>query len=145
MSDSILDAAGCDGVVTDGGYNVESDDSCGFGSSDVINSPSINLSGTLAANNSSAPETLSIGPGSSAFEEVRREIVRSPRTSVPCHVRVNPPPLPATRGSITSISTHPPCLERAFQSISFHSLPSVVIGTTPFALTASTTSGLPVV
>lgn len=143
MSDSILDAAGCDGVVTDGGYNVESDDSCGFGSSDVINSPSINLSGTLAANNSSAPETLSIGPGSSAFEEVPAGdcAIATDERSLP---RPGEPAQSSCDAGAYEYQYAPAVLQRAFQSISFHSLPSVVIGTTPFALTASTTSGLPV-
>ena len=70
VSNSILDAAPCSGTITDGGYNVESDDSCGFGSTDVVNSLTINLASSLAANGSSGPETLAIGSNSSAFEEV---------------------------------------------------------------------------
>jgi hypothetical protein len=60
----------CSGTVTDGGHNVESDNSCGFGSTDVVNSSSINLATALAANGSSGPETFAIGVDSSAFEEV---------------------------------------------------------------------------
>ncbi|MGA2211571.1 MAG: choice-of-anchor Q domain-containing protein [Acidimicrobiales bacterium] len=70
ISDSILDGAPCGGVApTDGGYNVESDDSCGFGSTDVVNSSKIELS-SLAANGSSGPETEAIGATSSALDEV---------------------------------------------------------------------------
>ncbi len=71
VSNSILDQSSCSkSGVTDGGYNVESDNSCGFGSTDVVDSPNIDLATTFAANGSTGPETLAIGPGSSAFEEV---------------------------------------------------------------------------
>ena len=72
---SILDSAGCynqasGSAIQDGGYNVESDDSCGLGAKSRVNSSAIGLATTLAANESQGPETLAIGPGSSAFEEV---------------------------------------------------------------------------
>jgi hypothetical protein len=74
VSDSILSDSPCVNVnshtITDGGYNVESDNTCGFGSTDVTNSSTIDLAPSLAANGSTGPETLAIGPGSSAFEEV---------------------------------------------------------------------------
>jgi hypothetical protein len=74
ISNSILDNSPCGGNLTDGGYNVESDDTCGLSGSDtppsVVNSTTIGLATSLAANGSSGPETLAIGPGSSAFEEV---------------------------------------------------------------------------
>jgi hypothetical protein len=73
IADSILSSAGCDnsaGSITDGGYNVESDDSCAFGSTSMVNNSSINLAGRLAGNRSSGPKTLAIGTNSSAFEEV---------------------------------------------------------------------------
>jgi hypothetical protein len=73
IADSILSSAGCDdsaGSITDGGYNVESDDSCAFGSTSMVNNSSINLAGRLAANRSSGPKTLAIRTTSSAFEEV---------------------------------------------------------------------------
>jgi hypothetical protein len=70
ISDSVLDGAPCEGSITDGGYNVESDDSCGFGSTSVVNSSNINLATSLAANGSSGPETLAIGTNSSAYAEV---------------------------------------------------------------------------
>ncbi len=75
ISNSILDNSSCGGTqLTDGGYNVESDDSCGLSGSDsppsVVNSTTIGLDTSLAANGSSGPETLAIGPASSAFEEV---------------------------------------------------------------------------
>jgi hypothetical protein len=64
------DSASCQGTITDGGYNVEEDDSCGFGATSVVNSSTINLASSLASNGSSGPETLAIGPNSSAYEEV---------------------------------------------------------------------------
>ena len=70
ISDSVLDGAPCEGSITDGGYNVESDDSCGFGSTSVVNSSNIDLATSLAANGSSGPETLAIGTDSSAYAEV---------------------------------------------------------------------------
>ncbi len=76
LSTSILDNAGCfdesEGFVdlTDGGGNVESDNSCGFGSSSLVNNGSIDLAAAPAANGSSGPETLAIDPESSALEEV---------------------------------------------------------------------------
>jgi len=70
VANSVMDASPCAGSVMDGGYNVESDNSCGLGTSDVVNSASIDLAASLAANGSSAPETLAIGRDSSAFEEV---------------------------------------------------------------------------
>jgi hypothetical protein len=69
-TDSILDSAGCDVAITDGGYNVESDNSCGFGPTSLVDSSAINLAATLAPNGSSGPETLAINPDSSAYEEV---------------------------------------------------------------------------
>jgi hypothetical protein len=74
ISNSILDNSPCGGTLTDGGYNVESDDTCGLSSSDsppsVVNNTTIGLAASPAANGSSGPETLAIGLGSSAFEEV---------------------------------------------------------------------------
>jgi predicted outer membrane repeat protein len=72
IANSILDAAPClapTGSVFDGGRNVSSDNSCGFGSTSISSSSTINL-GPLAPNGSAGPETEAIGPGSSAFEEV---------------------------------------------------------------------------
>ncbi|MGD0220669.1 MAG: InlB B-repeat-containing protein, partial [Acidimicrobiales bacterium] len=70
ISNSILDAAPCGGSISDGGYNVESDDSCDFGTNDVVNSSKIDLASSLAANGSSGPETLAITSDSTAYEEV---------------------------------------------------------------------------
>jgi hypothetical protein len=71
VANSILDGpTSCSGSITDGGYNVESDDSCGLGSSSVVASNSIGLATSLADNGSSGPETLSIDQSSSAFNEV---------------------------------------------------------------------------
>ena len=70
VSDSILDSATCSGTITDGGHNVETGDSCGFGTTSLNTSTTINLATTLAANTSTGPQTLAIGPTSSAFEEV---------------------------------------------------------------------------
>ena len=69
VTNSILDQdKSCDGTFIDGGYNVESDHSCGFGASDVVNSSTINLA-ALATNGSSGPETMAIDHSSSAYEE----------------------------------------------------------------------------
>ncbi|MGO9180445.1 MAG: hypothetical protein ACLQHS_14475 [Candidatus Limnocylindrales bacterium] len=70
ISNSILDVAPCGGTISDGYYNVEDDTSCGFGSTDLVSSSTINLATSLAANGSSGPETLAIGTDSSAYEEV---------------------------------------------------------------------------
>jgi hypothetical protein len=70
VANSIVSASPCAGTVVDGGHDVESDDSCGFGASDVVNSATINLAASLGANGSSGPGTLAIGRDSSAFEEV---------------------------------------------------------------------------
>ena len=70
VQNSILDAAPCDGAITDAGANVESDNSCGFGGSDVVNSSAIDLAPSLAANGSTGPQTLSIDQASSAVNEV---------------------------------------------------------------------------
>ena len=52
----------------DDGYNVESDETCGFGGSDLVNKADINLA-TLAVSGS-GPETMAIDSTSSAYEEV---------------------------------------------------------------------------
>jgi hypothetical protein len=70
VANSIVDVASCGGTIGDGGYNVESDNSCGFVANDVVNSATINLAASLAANSSNGPDTLAIGRNSSAFEEV---------------------------------------------------------------------------
>jgi hypothetical protein len=71
LTNSILDSASCAGAlsppVTDGGYNVEDDTSCGLAGD---GSTDINLAASLAANGSTGPETLAIGPNSSAYQEV---------------------------------------------------------------------------
>jgi hypothetical protein len=79
ISASILDSAGCynypssTDTIADGGYNVESDNSCGFGSTSKVASATIDLAVSLGHNGSSGPETLAIKPGSSAFEEVPKK------------------------------------------------------------------------
>lgn len=73
ITDSILDQSDCYnqvGAITDGGYNVDSDNTCGFGSTSIVGSSTINLATSLAPNGSSGPETLAIGTNSSAYEEV---------------------------------------------------------------------------
>ena len=69
ISNSIIDGAGCGGTITDGGYNVESDDSCELGSTDLVDSSSIDLA-PLASNGSNGPETQAITTASSAFDAV---------------------------------------------------------------------------
>jgi hypothetical protein len=71
IANSIVDGpSSCTGSLTDGGYNVESDNTCGFGLTSTVNSGSIGLATLLGVNGSSGPETLAIGPSSSAFNEV---------------------------------------------------------------------------
>ncbi|HET8616635.1 MAG TPA: choice-of-anchor Q domain-containing protein [Actinomycetales bacterium] len=72
LTRSVLSDAGpfaCNGATfTDGGANVASDDSCGFGDSTgskVSSADAIGLK-PLAANGSSGPRTMAIGPASSA-------------------------------------------------------------------------------
>ena len=70
---TILDSAPCTYIsgyypIVDGGYNVESDDSCGFGgSTSKVDSTTIDLASTLAANGSKGPDTVALGVGSSAI------------------------------------------------------------------------------
>ena len=63
--------AGCFGSVTDAGYNVASDDSCGLGSTSVsdVSAAAVGL-GALAANGSAGPQTQAIGSGSAAYQVV---------------------------------------------------------------------------
>jgi predicted outer membrane repeat protein len=74
ISNSILDesdsCAGSFSYDPDGGYNVETDDTCYPGLTDVENNTTINLTTSLAANGSTGPETLAIDPTSSAYQEV---------------------------------------------------------------------------
>jgi predicted outer membrane repeat protein len=70
IASSILDKAGCSGAITDNGYNVESDNSCGLGRSSLVSNASIDLATTLAANGSAGPKTLAITASSSALKEV---------------------------------------------------------------------------
>jgi hypothetical protein len=72
VANSIFDSSSsCQGaVITDAGYNVEFDDSCGFGATSTVDSSTIALASNLAPNGSSGPETLAIGPDSSAYEKV---------------------------------------------------------------------------
>ena len=60
------------GTITDNGYSVESDDSCGLssGSPNLLNDANINTASALSLNGSTGPETLAIGTGSDAFQEV---------------------------------------------------------------------------
>jgi len=70
VENSLLDAAGCSSTVGDGGGNVESDDTCGFGAADVVDSATIALATSLAANGSAGPATLAVGQASSAVDAV---------------------------------------------------------------------------
>lgn len=67
--DQSLSCYNLGGTFVDGSYNVESDNSCGFGGSDLVNNASIALA-SLAANNSTGPDTMAIDNTSSAYEEV---------------------------------------------------------------------------
>lgn len=72
IADSILDEAGCARAsgaakVVDGGYNVESDASCGLGPHSIVDSSAIDLSTGLATNGSTGPKTLALSPASVAI------------------------------------------------------------------------------
>ena len=64
--------AGCAGVtITDAGYNVASDDSCGLGSTSVSGASAAAIGlGTLAANGPAGPQTQAIGTSSDAYQLV---------------------------------------------------------------------------
>jgi hypothetical protein len=57
------------GGLTDDGYNVSDDSTCGFGTTSINDSRTVGTL-TLAASGSDGPETEVISPSSSAFEEV---------------------------------------------------------------------------
>jgi uncharacterized repeat protein (TIGR02543 family) len=58
------------GGTTDGGRNVESDDTCQLGATSLRSNSSIQLDASLAANGSTGPQTLAIPAASSAHGEV---------------------------------------------------------------------------
>lgn len=59
------------GTLTDAGYNVASDDSCGLGSTSVSGASAAAIGpGPLAANGSVGPQTQAIGTGSAAYQVV---------------------------------------------------------------------------
>ena len=78
LSNSILEGQqgipSCDGTAVDGGYNVESDDSCGLGPTDnppsLVDVADVGLFPSLAPNGATGPETLAITRASPAFDEV---------------------------------------------------------------------------
>jgi hypothetical protein len=142
-ANSIFDSGGCHitGTFNDLGYNVESDSSCGAALSDVVNSSSIDLATSLATNGSSGPETLAIGPGSSAFEEVP-EIYCVTTTDERGLAR------PGISGAACDAGAYeyhtPPPPTRLSQVIEFASPGNVTFGTVPITLSATATSNLPV-
>ena len=72
IANSILDDPGqteCSSPVTDNGYNVAADNTCGLGSTSLSNSTTIGTL-TLAANGSSGPQTAAITTTSSAHNLV---------------------------------------------------------------------------
>ncbi len=144
VANSIFDSAGCAGTITDGGHNVESDNSCGFGASDVVNSTTINLGGALAPNDSSGPETLAIGSDSAAFEVV---------PAVSCTITTDERALPrpgelgqsaCDAGAYEYQHAAPPAPQPQSQNISFAPISSVAVTTAPFVLSATATSSLSV-
>ena len=143
IANSIMDGASCSGTtLDDGGYNVESDDTCTTGTSDVVNSATINLAASLAANGSSGPETLAIGTNSSAFEEVPAAACTTVTTDERGLAR------PGMAGQNCDAGAYEyqyqPAAPITFQSqsIDFAPLASVSVTTTQVALSATTTSGL---
>jgi hypothetical protein len=84
--------------LTDAGFNVESDNSCGFGSTSVTGVGDAAIGpGPLAANGSDGPQTQAIGTGSAAFlaVPVSQTCARKP-TSEACPAPA-PGPRPVTR------------------------------------------------
>jgi hypothetical protein len=82
LEDSIVDGGGCSfgpgTTITDGGDNVESDDSCGLGPTSVVSSPTIDLAGSLADNGPTGPDSLAItSPASSAIDLVPGSVCQS--------------------------------------------------------------------
>jgi hypothetical protein len=139
ISDSVIDAAPCDGTLTDGGYNVESENTCGLAATSIVDSSTIHLASSLGANSLNGPETLSITRKSSALEEVP-----SASCSVTMDERGLPRPgfpgAPCDAGAyeyqqrpvIASPSTLPPGVIGKSYSYTF----GVVDGTAPYAWTA---------
>jgi hypothetical protein len=77
IANSILDSAGCAvdfaGAIVDGGYNVESDNSCGLGPTSIVNSSDIDLATSLSRESgqpAQSPEVLQLSGSSSAALEV---------------------------------------------------------------------------
>lgn len=142
VANSIISNAECYQSVTDGGYNVESDDSCGLGASDAVNSASINLAGSLAANDSSGPKTIAVGQDSSAYEEV---------PAIDCTVATDErgEPRPSVLGqNACDVGAfefqHAAAVVHASQSIDFAPFGSLTLTSTPVILSATATSGLDV-
>jgi hypothetical protein len=144
VANSIFNSAGCAGTITDGGHNVESDNSCGFGASDDVNSTTINLAGALAANGSSGPETLAIGSNSAAFE-----VVPAASCTISTDERALPRPgamgqSACDAGAYEFQQAAPPAPPLESQNITFAPLNSVAVTTAPIVLSATATSGLAV-
>ena len=71
VDDSIVDSGTCGGRGANGSYDVVTSSTCAAGSTDrTVTAARIELSATLAANTSTGPETLAIGPTSAALDEV---------------------------------------------------------------------------
>ncbi|HTB08854.1 MAG TPA: choice-of-anchor Q domain-containing protein, partial [Acidimicrobiales bacterium] len=146
IANSVFSDASCSsfGPITDNGYNVESDASCGSSPTDITNSSSINLAPSLAANGSTGPSTLAIDPTSSAYEIVPAgnclfvtDERGDPRPGVPgasCDAGAYEYQAPAAAVTV-----------RSGQFITFSPIANVFLGVAPFALSPVASSGLPVI
>jgi hypothetical protein len=144
VANSIFDGASCanSGVLADNGYNVESDASCGSLPSDVTNSSSINLASSLAANGSAGPETLAIDPTSSAYD-----VVPAANCTITTDERGDSRPGVAGASCDAGAFEYqgsPPAV-RSAQTVNFASIADVTLGSAPFSVSPTASSGLGVV
>lgn len=126
----------CSGTITDRGYNIDDDGTCGFSAPSV--SQSTSLDGTLGplADNGGPTETIALLPGSPAS----RAVTSTALCSTPDQrgiVRPTPCDIGAYQFSTNDLS----------QTIAFTSTPpsSGFVGGPAYAASATASSGLPVV
>ena len=67
---STIMTGGCSGTMTDRGYNIDDDGSCGFTSPSISDSPTLDSTLGALANNGGPTETMALLPGSPAIDQV---------------------------------------------------------------------------
>ena len=145
IGNSVFSDASCFdfGTITDDGYNVESDASCGSNPTDITNSSSINLAPSLAANGSNGPSTLAIDPTSSAYE-----VVPASNCLFATDERGDPRPgVPGASCDAGAYEYQAPAAAvtpRSDQFITFSPIANVFLGVAPFSLSPVASSGLAV-